>query len=281
MRDGVLEVVSDPDDYLENAVELAVPRDEIGDLVIRMKADRGTYLRLAWTSAEGPERRQDLAGQARRPLHRPPGFPHLRHQRPRRDAARAAAGRESRAISTSSLPMSRAPRSSWITSGSSPRRRATPRRAVASTTSRIAGEMRHAMHMRPDQELEFALKVPDRRPRLDFGMGVLLDGRPLRFEVTLTQAGRHRGAAARRDRRRHGAVARRPGRSEPLGGPGGPARPAQHRRPGECRVLGQPDRLVGAGQAVQRDLHDRGCASGPTISRSTATRPRPRRSRNG
>ena len=54
MRDGVLEVVSDPDDYLENAVALAVPRDEIGDLVIRMKADKGTYLRLAWTSAEGP-----------------------------------------------------------------------------------------------------------------------------------------------------------------------------------------------------------------------------------
>ena len=54
IRDGMLEVTSDPDDYLENAVELAVPRDEIGDLVIRMKADKGTFMRLAWTNAEGP-----------------------------------------------------------------------------------------------------------------------------------------------------------------------------------------------------------------------------------
>ena len=50
----------------------------------------------------------------------------------------------------------------------------------------IAGEMRHAMFMRPDQELEFALKVPERQPRLDFGMGVLLEDEPLRFEVALT-----------------------------------------------------------------------------------------------
>jgi arylsulfatase A-like enzyme len=42
--------------------------------------------------------------------------------------------------------------------------------------------------MRPDQVIEFALKVPDTRPRLDFGTGLLLDGRPLRFEVRLTQA---------------------------------------------------------------------------------------------
>ena len=32
--------------------------------------------------------------------------------------------------------------------------------------------------------------------------------------------------------------------------------------PGQCRLLGQPDRVVGAGQAVQRDLHDRGRAAG-------------------
>ena len=53
IRDGVLEVTNDPDDYLENAVALAVPRDEIGDLVIRMKSDKGTFMRLAWTNAEG------------------------------------------------------------------------------------------------------------------------------------------------------------------------------------------------------------------------------------
>ena len=72
MRDGVLEVVSDPDDYLENAVELAVPRDEIGDLVIRMKADNGTYHAACLDQCRGAGRRQDLAGEARRALHRPP-----------------------------------------------------------------------------------------------------------------------------------------------------------------------------------------------------------------
>ena len=39
------------------------------------------------------------------------------------------------------------------------------------------------MFMRPDQEMEFSLKVPEQRPRLDLGMGVLLEDKPLRFEV--------------------------------------------------------------------------------------------------
>jgi hypothetical protein len=54
VRDGALEVVNEPDDYLVNAVPLDVPRDDVGDILIRARADKGSYLRLAWATAEGP-----------------------------------------------------------------------------------------------------------------------------------------------------------------------------------------------------------------------------------
>ena len=43
----------------------------------------------------------------------------------------------------------------------------------------LGGEMRRVLFMRPGRSWS-SLRVPDRSPRLDFGMGVLLDGRPLR-----------------------------------------------------------------------------------------------------
>ena len=126
MRDGVLEVVNDPDDYLENAV--AAGRAARRDRRSRdpHEGGQGHLSAPRLDQRRRAQRRQDLAGQARRPLHRHQGLPHLRHQCARRDAARSAARARISPASTSSRPMSRAPRSSWTTSGSSPRRRAMP-----------------------------------------------------------------------------------------------------------------------------------------------------------
>jgi hypothetical protein len=53
IREGLLRVVSDGDDHLVNAVSIAVPRDDVGDILIRARADKGNYLRLAWAGRDG------------------------------------------------------------------------------------------------------------------------------------------------------------------------------------------------------------------------------------
>ena len=182
----MLEVVSDPGDYLENAVELAVPRDEIGDLVIRMKADQGTYLRLAWTNAQGPSdgkiwrAKLDVRFTDHQDFHT--------YVINARDVMRRGLRQGDHLARIYIQPADVAGAKvelDYIRFISKASRYAAVSRGV--DYERIAGDMRRALHMRPDQELEFALKVPDQRPRLDFGMGLLLDGRPLRFEVRLTQ----------------------------------------------------------------------------------------------
>ncbi len=111
----------------------------------------------------------------------------------------------------------------------------------------IGNELRPVLYMRPDQELQFPVAVPADQPRLDFGMGALLTGAPLRFEVlvqrgadgTVTTA--HDATIAQAARWR-----RRPRRSHPLGRPAGAAHLAgdRGRRAGQCGVLVEPDRLL-------------------------------------
>ena len=187
MRDGVLEVVNDPDDHLENAVALAVPRDEIGDLVIRMKADKGTYLRLAWSRAEGPSdgkiwrAKLDVRFIDHQDFHT--------YVINARDVMRRGLRPGENLGRLYILPADVSGAKvelDYIRFISKASRYAASSRGVDYES--ISGEMRKAIHMRPDQELEFAFKVPDREPRLEFGTGILLDGRPLRFEARLTQA---------------------------------------------------------------------------------------------
>lgn len=185
LRDGVFEVTSDPDDYLENAAELAVPRDEIGDLVIRMKADKGTFMRIAWTNAEGPadgkiwRAKLDVRFNDTSEFHT--------YVINARDVMRRGLDRgENLArlyIQPSDVSGAKV-EIDYIRFISKASRYAAS--AHGSGYESLAGEMRHAMFMRPDQELEFSLKVPERQPRLDLGMGVLIEDKPLRFEVGLT-----------------------------------------------------------------------------------------------
>ena len=181
--DGRLKVTTDGAAYLTNAEPIAIPRDEVGDLLITAKADKGTYLRLAWSAREAsPEKiwRDGIdvrfAGKgefhtyqinARNALKRglAPGdtIKHL-YIRPS-DAPGAAVEIESiRFLSKSS-------------------RFAAAANGVDYET--LGNELRRVLYMRPNQTIEYRLKLPALSPRLDFGTGVLLDGRPLRFRVSL------------------------------------------------------------------------------------------------
>ena len=163
-----------------------MPRDEIGDLVIRMKADQGTYLRLAWTNAQGPK--DGLIWRAKLDVRFTDTKDFHTYVVNARDVMRRGLREGENLAHLYIQPADVAGAKvelDYIRFISKASRYAAASRGV--DYERIAGEMRRAVHMRPDQEIEFALKVPEQRPRLDLGMGLLLDDRPLRFEVRLTQ----------------------------------------------------------------------------------------------
>jgi hypothetical protein len=51
----VLRAVSSSNGFLTNPAPLDIPVEDIGDILIRAKADKGTYMRLAWAGQDGPE----------------------------------------------------------------------------------------------------------------------------------------------------------------------------------------------------------------------------------
>ena len=185
-RDGVIEVVQDPDDYLVNEVAINVPRDEVGDILIRAKADKGTYMRLAWAGADGPflgkiwHNMFDVRFVDNYDFHNYT----INARNVLKRGLRPGESLKQLFINVADVPGAKV-EIDYIRFISKAARFAVAPYGVDDET--IAGELRRIVFMRPNQALEFALKVPERQPRLDFGMGLLIDQRPLRFEVELTQ----------------------------------------------------------------------------------------------
>ena len=185
VRGGMLEVVNDPDAYLVNAVPLDVPRDDVGDILIRARADKGSYLRLAWSTAEGPRDGKiwrdkfDVRFRDNKDFHT--YVVNARNVLKR--GLKAGESLEQLYLQPADVAGAKV-EIDFIRFVSKASRYAEAPHGVDYET--IGGEMRRVLFMRPEQTLEFTMRVPERAPRLDLGMGVLLDGRPLRFEVALT-----------------------------------------------------------------------------------------------
>lgn len=187
-QNGVLRVVNDPADHLVNAVPLTVPRDEVGDLLIRLKAEKGSYLRLGW-SAKGRPPTDGLIWRHKFDLRLDEGGDFHTYVVNARNVLKRGT-RPGEQVGQLYLQPSDAPGAAveidYIRFLSKAARYAAAPNGVDDET--VANELRRAIFMRPDQTLEFAVQVPQAAPRLDLGLGVLLDGRPLRFSVTLTAA---------------------------------------------------------------------------------------------
>jgi arylsulfatase A-like enzyme len=48
-------------------------------------------------------------------------------------------------------------------------------------------EMRHALYMLPSQTLEYSLAIPEKSPVLSFGNAILLDDRPVEFQISIKE----------------------------------------------------------------------------------------------
>ena len=186
VADGVLTVEHDGSDYLLNGAEMRIPKDDIGEISIRLRTRSGKHLRMAWSSNAKPENiwinRIDI------PIV-PDGQFHI-YSVNAKNAMKGGVGRGLRTgddllhlyIKPSDVDGDRVEIDfiRFISKRSKYLRK--PRGAAYET---IGKEMRRVLYMLPNQELEYALRVPKSEPRLDFGIGVLLDGEPVTFEVVV------------------------------------------------------------------------------------------------
>jgi arylsulfatase A-like enzyme len=184
--DGVLKVSGYSGlDHLTNADPMTVPQEVIGDIVIRARANQETWMTLGWSRENEPEN----VWQHRLDLNLASDDAFHTYVINGRNALRRGLG--------PGQPLTRL----FVRPANAPgtdieidfirflskraRYLAAPHGVVYET---IGSQMRKALYMLPDQTLEWAIDVPASGPVLEFGNAVLLDGRPVTFEVALATA---------------------------------------------------------------------------------------------
>jgi hypothetical protein len=183
---GVLKVLDhNGSDHLTNADPMAIPQEDIGDIVIRARASRQTWMTLGWSRETEPEdvwqNRLDITLLGDGAFHT--------YVINGRNALQRGLG-PGQALARLFVKPANAPGIDVeIDSIRLLSRRA---RYLAAANGvlyeTLGGEMRKVLYMLPDQALEWAIEVPERGPILEFGNAVLLDGQPITFEVRLATA---------------------------------------------------------------------------------------------
>jgi len=167
------------DDYLTNAEPMAVPADDIGDVLIRARADREAWIRLAWSKEEDPEELWEhmldiaLLGDGEFHTYVING----------REALRRGLQPEDRLTRLLMMPADTDVEIDFIRFLSKRSRFLDADHGVLYET--LGAQMRKVLYMLPNQTLEWTIEVPRDSPVLEFGNGVLLDGHPNTFEVRL------------------------------------------------------------------------------------------------
>ena len=167
-------------DHLTNADPIALPVDEIGDVVIRARASAQTWMRLAWSKEDQPEsqwqNRVDIQLLGDGEFHS-----YLVNGRNVFKRGLGPGDRLARLFLR--------PADTWWTDVeidfihflSKRARYFTAPNGVLYET--LGGEMRKVLYMLPEQTLEWTIEVPQEDPTFEFGNAVLLDERPVTFQV--------------------------------------------------------------------------------------------------
>jgi arylsulfatase A-like enzyme len=180
VRDGVLAVEQVTDDYLQNARPIDIVTDDVGEIVVRAKATKGSHFSLAWSPKEKPESpwrwRVDIPLIADGKFHN--------YSINARNALRRGLD-EGKEIHFLALRPSDVPGDhvevDFIRFLSTHSKYLRKPRDVSYET--IASEMRPVMSMLPRQTLEFSAHVPDQDPRISFGTAVIGKHSRIRFSV--------------------------------------------------------------------------------------------------
>jgi len=180
VRDGVLAVEHVPDDYLHNARPIEIVTDDVGEIVVRVKATQGKHFSLAWSPKAQPENpwrwRVDIPLIADGKFHN--------YSINARNALRRGLdeGKELHFLALQPSDVAGdAVEVDFIRFFATHAKYLRKPRDVSYET--VAGEMRPVMSMLPHQTLEFSAHVPEQDPRLSFGTAVIGKHSRVRFGV--------------------------------------------------------------------------------------------------
>jgi arylsulfatase A-like enzyme len=168
--------------HLTNAKSMAIPQNDIGDIVIRARASQQTWMSLGWSSKDDPkspwENRLDINLLGDGAFHT--------YVINGRDALRRGLY-SGKALARLFLR----PADTWWTDVEIDFVRILSKRfhylAAPNGVSydTLGGEMRKVLYMLPEQTLEWLIDIPPRDPKLEFGNGILMDDHPVTFEVSV------------------------------------------------------------------------------------------------
>ena len=185
-QDGTLVIQQDETDYLINQEPIEIPKDQVGEIIIRAKAEKGKYMRLAWGKEDQLPKRWSWANRSLDiPISADNKFHTyfinaanvLRRNLETGDIIRTLllkpSDRDGDRVEIDFIRFI-SKHSKYIRS---------PRGVTYET---VAKEMRQVLYMLPAQTLDYGLTVPKKSPTLDFGCAVLFEGKPIQFTVTIT-----------------------------------------------------------------------------------------------
>ncbi|MGH8614901.1 MAG: sulfatase [Gammaproteobacteria bacterium] len=168
---------------LINASPISIPKDEVGEIAIRVRAKKAKHIKFGWSREAEP---REWKNQFAIPVKADDNF-HTYFVNAANVLKRGLATQDNIAglflrPSDQKNDLVEIDFIRFISKRSEYMRKP---RGVGYET--IAKEMRPVLYMLPTQTLEYTVDVPKRSPTLEFGCGLLIDEQPITFRVTLTE----------------------------------------------------------------------------------------------
>lgn len=183
VRDGVLRVVVGANDYLVTDRPISIPRSEVGEIAIRLRSDRDSRLTVMWQKEGSPDvpwrNKIEINLIADGAFHT-----YLIDGRNALVRGLRAGDRVGALFLVPSHPPGSGIEIDYLRFGSRYAKYA--RATTGASYERLGHRWRRALYMVPSREVRFAVRVPERDPTLDFGIGLLRNDAPVKFEVSLT-----------------------------------------------------------------------------------------------
>ena len=187
MKHGILRIEHHGSDYLINETPVQIPKDDIADIVIRARINKGNIMRLSWdTHSKLPkdskliwrkEIKINLVADnkfhtyvvnAKNLLKR-----HLKMNENIRRIFLSPSDVDGAILEIDFIRFSSKFAKYY-------------EQSYGTGYETIGNEMRRVLYMLPTQTLKYSLKVPKRLPTLYLGNGVLIDKKPVNFEIFIS-----------------------------------------------------------------------------------------------
>jgi hypothetical protein len=181
-KNGLLRVKHRHSDYLTNELSVKIPKDDIGYIVIRARVNKGSQMKLAWHKEPLPAEiwwnRIDIDLIDNTNFHT-----YVIEAENALKRGLSAGDCINKIFIAPSDADGALAEIDYIRFVSKLAKYSLQPRGIDYET--LGQEMRCVLYMLPAQTLEYSLRIPEKSPRLDSGIGVLIDNEPVEFEIAL------------------------------------------------------------------------------------------------